>query len=136
MSRTKAVFVLIAVLLLAASEPAWAWRGGVRFGVVIGAPFYPWYYPYPPYYYQPYPVVVAPPAPVTYVEQGGTQAQGPSFWYYCAESKAYYPYVKECPGGWMHVVPQAAPPTTQPQSTPPSSLPSKPQSPPQTASRG
>ncbi len=30
-------------------------------------------------------------------------------WYYCAESKTYYPYVKECPGGWQRVTPQPAP---------------------------
>ena len=40
-------------------------------------------------------------------------------------------FVKECPGGWMRVVPHAPPPTTQPQSTPPSAPLSKPQ----TASR-
>ncbi len=26
-----------------------------------------------------------------------------------AESKTYYPYVKECPGGWQRVTPQPAP---------------------------
>jgi hypothetical protein len=81
--------------------------------VFIGAPFFPWYYP-PYYYYPPYPPVVVRPAPTTYVEQGGAQsAPSPrsSYWYYCAESKTYYPYVKECPGGWMRVVPQTTPPT-------------------------
>src|SRR5262249_44455029 len=102
MSRTKAVFILIAALMLAASEPAWAWRGAsFRFGVVTGAPFFPCSSPSPPYYYQPYPIVVVPPAPTTYVEQGGPPPQAPSYWYYCAASRTYYPYVKECPGGWM-----------------------------------
>jgi hypothetical protein len=110
MNRVKAVLTLSAVLLgAAASAPAFAWHhGGVRFGVVIGAPFYPWYYP-PYYYYPPYPpVVAAPAAPPTYVEQGGAQSAPPraSYWYYCAESKTYYPYVKECPGGWQRVAPQ------------------------------
>lgn len=136
MTRTKAMLILTAALL-AASEPAWAWRGAsVRFGVVIGAPFFPWYYPYPPFYYQPYPAVVAPSAPATYVEQGSAPSQAPSYWYYCEASRTYYPYVKECPAGWMRVVPHATPPTTQPQSTLPSPPQSKPQSPPQTASRG
>jgi hypothetical protein len=113
MSRIKAILILSAVLLgVVASAPAFAWRGGgVRFGVVIGAPFYPWYYPpYYPYYYPPYPV--APAAPTTYVEQSGAQptpAQNSSYWYYCEASKTYYPYVKECPAGWMRVVPQATP---------------------------
>jgi len=54
MNRIKAVLTLSAVLLAAtASAPALAWHHGrVHFGVVIGAPFYPWYYPP---YYAPYP---------------------------------------------------------------------------------
>ena len=110
MNRVKAVLTLSAVLLgAAASAPAFAWHhGGVRFGVVVGAPFYPWYYP-PYYYYPPYPpVVTVPSGPTTYIEQGGAQSAPPrtSYWYYCAESKTYYPYVKECPGGWQRVAPQ------------------------------
>lgn len=110
MNRVKAVLTLSALLLGAAgSAPAFAWHhGGVRFGVVIGAPFYPWYYP-PYYYYPPYaPAVAAPAAPPTYIEQGGAQSAPPraSYWYYCAESKTYYPYVKECPGGWQRVAPR------------------------------
>ena len=113
MSRVKAVLTLSAVLLgAAASAPALAWHhGGVRFGVVIGAPFYPWTYP-PYYYYPPVYPTYAPAAPTTYVEQGGVQAAPSlrsSYWYYCEASKTYYPYVKECPAGWMRVVPQAAP---------------------------
>jgi hypothetical protein len=113
MSRIKAALTLSAVLLGAtASAPALAWHHGrVHFGVVIGAPFYPWYYPpYPPYYYPP--VVAAPAPPPTYIEQGTAQqvpSQSSSYWYYCAESKTYYPYVKECPGGWQRVTPQPAP---------------------------
>ena len=115
MNRVKAVLALSAVLVCAvASEPALAWgHAQVRFGVFIGAPFFPWYYP-PYYYYPPYPPVVVAPAPTTYVEQGGVRSApspGSSYWYYCAESKTYYPYVKECPGGWMRVVPQTRPPT-------------------------
>jgi hypothetical protein len=112
MKQAKAVLALSMILLsTAASAPALAWgHGGVRFGVVIGAPFYPWYYPpyysYPPYYYYP----SAPATPQTYVEQGDPQAAPgqQSYWYYCAESKTYYPYVKECPGGWQRVTPQPA----------------------------
>ena len=57
----------------------------------------------------PAPVVVQP-APVTYVEQApAAQAQAPaSYWYYCSDSRAYYPYVKDCPGGWQRVSPQPA----------------------------
>jgi len=113
MNRMKAALTLSAVLLGAtASAPALAWHHGrVHFGVVIGAPFYPWYYPwYPPYYYYP-PVVAAPAPPPTYIEQAqpAPAQQSHGFWYYCAESKTYYPYVKECPGGWQRVTPQPAP---------------------------
>jgi hypothetical protein len=112
--RMQAAFILCAVALgMLASAPALAWHHGghVRFGVVIGGPFYPWGY-YPPYYpYYPYPPA-APATPPTYIEQGNTQAppQQPSgYWYYCADSKTYYPYVKECPAGWQRVTPQPAP---------------------------
>ena len=116
MNRMKAALAFAAVVLgTIASAPALAWHhgGNVRFGVVIGAPFYPWYYPpyYSPYYYPP--AYAAPAAPPTYIEQGGAQPapaqQSQGFWHYCAESKTYYPYVKECPGGWQRVAPQPAP---------------------------
>jgi hypothetical protein len=93
-------------------------------GVFIGAPLWgPWWSPgyyYPPYYspyYYPPPYGGYPPAaasPPTYVERGDDaqsvpQDQAPPAWYYCPESKAYYPYVKECPGGWQQVAPQPPP---------------------------
>ena len=91
-------------------------RGNVRFGISIGVPFYgpryfpaP-YYPYPAYAYPAYaypPVVVTPASPPVYIEQPQTQSAAPSQaqgdWYYCAASKAYYPYVAECPAGWQRV---------------------------------
>jgi hypothetical protein len=39
-----------------------------------------------------------PPAPVA--------AAPADYWYYCAAAQGYYPYVKECPGGWQKVLPQ------------------------------
>jgi hypothetical protein len=112
MSRIKAVLALAVVLVGAAtSAPAFAW-GHTRFsfGLVIGAPLYPWYYP--PYTYAPV-VVAAPAAPTTYIERAGPPApsQRSSYWYYCEASRTYYPYVKECPAGWLRVVPQATPQT-------------------------
>ncbi len=74
--------------------------------VIVGAPFFgPFYYPYPYYYYPPMSYL-----PPDYMEGGGA-APGPSeaYWYYCAGAKAYYPYVKECPGGWQKVAPQPPP---------------------------
>jgi hypothetical protein len=95
-------------------------HGGARFGFYFGVPIYaPGYYPPPYYAYPGYgypapaygypPVAVTPP---TYVEQGMPQsapapAQPRGDWYYCADSQAYYPYVKECPAGWQRVPAQS-----------------------------
>jgi hypothetical protein len=58
-------------------------------------------------------VVIERSAPTVYVEQPAMAPAAPApapaptnFWYYCGASKAYYPYVKECPGGWQKVLPQ------------------------------
>ena len=106
--------VVILVAALPAEAGGWGWRGP-RVGVFVGPGFwgppllappfwyglglaYPYYRPlYAPPVYSP-PVVVERPAPVY------TQQQQ-YYWYYCRESGTYYPYVKECPAGWMKVVP-------------------------------
>jgi len=96
-----------AVLVLGAALPAVAYSR-VFFGFNFGVPLYPpaYYYPAPAYYYPP-PVVAVPAAPPVYVEQGQQSApQGGDSWYYCAEAKAYYPYVKECPSPWQPVSPR------------------------------
>jgi hypothetical protein len=31
--------------------------------------------------------------------------QLPSFWHFCQDPEGYYPYVKNCPSGWLTVVP-------------------------------
>ena len=78
-------------------------------------PYYPYYYPYyDPYYYEGYgepPVVpegVTPPAE--------SEQQQPSFWHFCQDPEGYYPYIKDCPGGWLRVVPP------QPNTPPPATL--------------
>lgn len=99
-------------------------RGQVQFGISIGAPVY-WgggywggywgpphhfYYPGPLYY--PAPLVVTPPVPHTYIEQPAlapAPALTQTYWYYCAESQTYYPYVKQCAGAWQRVIPHAPP---------------------------
>jgi hypothetical protein len=92
-------------------------HSSVHWGFYFGGwPYYgSWYYPSYPYYYPyGYPyyggAVVVPSGPTTYVERGDQQAAterpAQSWWYYCAESKTYYPYVKQCPGGWQKVEPQ------------------------------
>jgi len=92
--------------------------GHVSFGVMVG-PYWggPWYYPPPAYYYPPYYPQVIVPTPQVYIEQQAAPAAPPApaapvaaapanYWYYCATAKGYYPYVRECPGGWQRVLPQ------------------------------
>jgi hypothetical protein len=42
-------------------------------------------------------------------QPGSPPSSASSIWYYCAESKAYYPYVQHCPRGWVRVAPKTAP---------------------------
>jgi hypothetical protein len=121
MNKIKRTLVVAVVLLGALASGSALAHGHVRFGVFVGGPFWPEYYPgsyyspgpyyspyYSPYYYPP--VVAVPASPPTYVEQadevGPVQEQSRAYWYYCAASKTYYPYVKQCPGGWQRVAPQ------------------------------
>jgi hypothetical protein len=111
---------LACVLALGAgAASAQHFHHGPRVGVYIG-PGWGWYYPYPHYVYPPAyytypPVVVAPSGPPVYIEQG--QAQAPTaeatpaqpqanYWYYCSKPEGYYPYIKQCPGGWQQVAPR------------------------------
>ncbi len=118
--KTTRIVLAIAMTLAAAlaADSALAWgRHGPRVAVSVGfgVPFaaFPYYYPYPPYYspysppYYAAPVVVQQ-QPTVYVEQPAqTQPQQPTgYWYYCSDPRAYYPYVKDCPGGWQRVAPQ------------------------------
>ncbi len=88
--------------------------GGSRFGWSTwpyAGPWYPGsvypdYYAYP-YYgpaYYPRPYIAQPP---TYIERNAA-----GDWYYCRSARKYYPYVKECTGGWQRVSPQPAPSST------------------------
>lgn len=96
----------------------------VRVGFSYGFPIYaPRYFPAPfytsPGYAFPAPVYAYPPAVIRYspspvyiertiapAESEPSQAQND--WYYCAGSQTYYPYTKECPGGWQRVPAQPA----------------------------
>ena len=85
------------------------WVSGVVVGGLVAAPLayygYSGYYGPGPYYYPPSYYYDNPPA---YVEPGYVPLeQAPaSWWYYCQGSNTYYPYIKECPGGWQRVAPQ------------------------------
>jgi len=107
-------------------------RGGVTFHLGYYGPGYWWgpgywgpgywgpRYAYPPYVYDGYPgvyappVVVAPAEPPVYIERDApAQAAAPVWWYWCPDANAYYPYAKECPGGWQRVPPQPVAPAQQ-----------------------
>ena len=126
--QTTAACLAIVLIGSITSDSAWArgwggghyggghWGGGWGYGrgyyggIYIG-PGFGWGWPYysPPFYAYPPAVITAPSSPPVYIEQGGgqTDPQGQSnYWYYCADSQAYYPYVKQCPGGWQQVAPQ------------------------------
>jgi hypothetical protein len=109
---------LAAVSCMALAPAAQAQRWGqphsrivIGVGVPIGWGYWPyWHYP-PPYAYYPY--YARPADPVIYVEKGDADSapgEDPAqFWYFCRDSKTYFPYVKECPTPWQRVVPQSPP---------------------------
>lgn len=112
---------VLALLAFALTGVAWADpyyrhhpRSSIRWSINIGAPVYgPFYQPFPPFFHHPFYnpplVVVQPPAPQPiYIERASPQASAlePGYWYYCQESQAYYPYVKQCAGAWQPVAPQ------------------------------
>ena len=127
MDKIKAA--LLAVTLLstgAASTDADAhgrrYRSSV--GIFVGVPlfypsyhYFPRYHAYPRYYYPPAVVVAVPASPV-YIEQaqGGapsvsSPAQGSAaYWYFCRDTRTYYPYVQQCATPWEQVMPSSTPP--------------------------
>ena len=82
----------------------WGWGPAVGLGLGLG--LWGLTYPYYGYPYYPYaaPVVQVPPEGV-YVQPAPQQSVEPTYWYYCRGPEGYYPYVKQCPSGWMKVVP-------------------------------
>ena len=87
-------------------------HANVGVGIIVNPFWYDlWYYPrpyyYPPYYYPPA-VMTVPSAPPVYIEREEVSPPAPAsaYWYYCADPQGYYPYVKQCPGGWQAVAPQ------------------------------
>jgi hypothetical protein len=107
--------LILSALLLVSPQPVAAHgHGRVSFGahVFIGPGFWwpgAWWGPGwwgPPYYYSP-PAVIQQ-APV-YV-QPTPPPEEPPYWYYCQKPQGYYPYIRQCPNGWMKVVPPVSPP--------------------------
>ncbi len=85
----------------------WWWTvGGMRY--FYERPIYPYPLIVPEIAYElpvviQQPVIIQQPPPPVYTQQPPVD---PSYWYYCEDPKGYYPYVQNCPGGWMKVVPQ------------------------------
>jgi hypothetical protein len=61
-------------------------------GSAIAAATHPVVVPAPP-------VVIPAPPPVAVSATA-------SYWYYCQSPRGYYPYVPQCPSGWLQVVPR------------------------------
>ena len=114
MKRNVCALMAAAILLVGLAEVGEARHGGHYRGhghyhghFWIGAPFWlatPWAYPvwHAPRYYQAPPVVIERQAP-TYIQPE------PLYWYHCQDPQGYYPYIRQCPGGWQKVVPSAPP---------------------------
>lgn len=96
---------------------------GIGFGGFYGPGFFgPGFYGYPygfgfsqpiyprGYYATPYAV---PQARTVYVQRESSAAPAQqtqnNYWYYCRNPEGYYPYIKQCPEGWLQVAPQPAP---------------------------
>jgi hypothetical protein len=99
-SPTK--LLLVALALIAGSTAAWA-HGHARIGVYFGPNWGSWWYPPPAYYYPP--VVVERSSPIYADQQPLVVEAAPAsnYWYFCREANTYYPYVRQCPGGWEKV---------------------------------
>lgn len=121
----RKIIYLLSALLILLSLPGVASAHRARVGVGVyfgpGAYYSPYYYP-PPVYYPQAPVIIqqqapvyveqipaAPPAPVAQPMQPAQQLSND--WFYCASSKTYYPYTKDCPEPWQRVSP--VPPSVQ-----------------------
>jgi len=128
--RKAALVVTVSVLALTSSGLAqargghWGWGGfGWGFGIAAAAltfPFWaarPYYNPYyghayyPSYGYAPnYGYAgygYGPSAPAQYVEraqleQRAVPQQSPSY-FFCQSTNSYYPYARQCPGGWQRI---------------------------------
>jgi hypothetical protein len=138
MKAAKLIFTGLLVAFLAfmpvVADAHWGFGGGAIWGFGLGLftgfafaprPVYvapPVYYaPPPPVAYPYYVPAPVPPGPATYDYSNNPNAlsaappsvrqqQQPYYWYYCTDPQGYYPYIRNCPGGWLTVVPNVTPP--------------------------
>lgn len=118
MKSSKWAIALLVLALAAGSGSAWADygrynhgrhhhghnRGDVYLGLAVGSVLGAWWYAMPRHNYQTV-VVERETAPV-YIERPIAPPPPAAYWYYCEAARGYYPYIAQCPGGWMRVVPQ------------------------------
>ncbi|MCX7089548.1 MAG: hypothetical protein NTV00_16035 [Methylococcales bacterium] len=52
------------------------------------------------------PVIAVPATPPVYIQRNVAPPPEPNYWYYCRNAGGYYPYIRDCPGGWEKVAPQ------------------------------
>ena len=137
MKNLNWIYLIVILLALTANDSVWA-RGGhghghrhshFNLGISVGGYSPGFYgsgfygpgsygyrsYGYPdPFFSRPYysypPTVVVPVTPPVYIqqEQARPVRQQINYWHYCQNPEGYYPYVKNCPGGWLQVAPQPA----------------------------
>jgi hypothetical protein len=70
----------------------------------------PWHVLVPFYYLPPLPQRPLPPPANQPPQAFGLLPSREATYWYCFDTKTYYPEVTTCPGGWQQVVPRAAPP--------------------------
>ena len=110
MKKLIRISVLIVALLITCSMPAQAHgggHGGWGWGPALGLGLFGlglWELSQPHYYSYPAPIVQEPLEEI-YVQPAPPQPATTGYWYYCRNPEGYYPYVKQCPDGWMKVVP-------------------------------
>ena len=78
-------------------------HGWVGAGIVFAPAYWPWY----AYPYTPAPVYAAPPV---VVEPAVAPSMNSGYWYFCPDTRAFYPHVMECRSGWQAMVPGSPPP--------------------------
>jgi hypothetical protein len=117
----KLICMSLAVLLLMMSAVSgqaerhgggrgWGPGWGPVVGLGLGIGLWELSHPYRPgYYYYPQPVIIQQAPSDIYIQEAPQLAPVPTrepvYWYYCPDPQGYYPYVNQCPKGWMKVVP-------------------------------
>ncbi len=97
------------------SRVHWSMSFGSGFGPGFYSPYYsPFYGSSWPGYWGPSvvysapvysPPVVIQQSPPVYIERPSAEPPATAYWYYCAPTRSYYPYVSDCAEAWQRVPP-------------------------------